>query len=147
MILDHINNNEKYLALNPNFKLGFDFIRLFDASNFKEGRNEILGDEVFALVANLRDYDVNTKLEVHNKYIDIQYIVFGTDNMGWKNRLDCKLPENEFDVEKDYQFYLDKPTTTFFVKENHFTIFFPNDAHAPLLGKKNMLKIVVKIKL
>lgn len=146
MILDHINNSKKYQPLHPHFKLGFDFIRSFDSSNFTEGKNEILGDEVFALVANLQQFEPNTKLEVHNNYIDIQYIVSGTDKMGWKNRLNCQLPESEFNTEKDYQFYLDNPTTTFLVKENHFTIFFPNDAHAPLMDKENMLKIVVKIK-
>lgn len=147
MILDHINNYENYLALNANFKLGFDFIRSFDVSNFKEGRNEIKGDEVFALVANLQAFEKNTKLEVHNKYIDIQYLVKESDKMGWKNRKDCKIPENEFDAEKDYQFFLDNPTTSFLVEQNHFTIFYPNDAHAPLMNMENMLKIVVKIKL
>ncbi|PKP40555.1 MAG: YhcH/YjgK/YiaL family protein [Bacteroidetes bacterium HGW-Bacteroidetes-12] len=146
MILDHINNYKKYQPLHPNFKLGFDFIKNFNPSNYKEGKNEILGDEVFALVANLQEFEANTKLEIHNKYIDIQFIVSGADKMGWKNRLDCNFPENEFDAEKDYQFYLDKPTTTFLVKENHFTIFFPNDAHAPLMNTENMLKIVIKIK-
>jgi biofilm protein TabA len=147
MILDHIENFEKYLPLHPHFKLGFDFIRSFNTINFKEGKNEILGDDVFALVANLQEFDVNTKLEVHNKYIDIQYIVSGSDNMGWKNRVDCILPENEFDTEKDYQFYTDTPSTEFLVKENQFTIFYPTDAHAPLMKNNPLLKIVVKVKL
>ena len=147
MILDHINNSDKYQQLHPYFKLGFDFIRSFNPNHFKEGKNEILGDKVFALVANIQEFETNTKLEIHNQYIDIHYIVVGADKMGWKNRLDCKKPENEFDNAKDYQFYLDTPTTSFLVEENHFTIFYPNDAHAPLMNKENMLKIVVKIKL
>ena len=145
MILDHINNSDKYQQLHPYFKLGFDFIRSFNPNHFKEGKNEILGDKVFALVANIQEFETNTKLEIHNQYIDIHYIVVGADKMGWKNRLDCKKPENEFDTQKDYQFYLDTPTTSFLVEENHFTIFYPNDAHAPLMNKENMLKIVVKI--
>lgn len=147
MILDHIDNSEFYLALNPNFRLGFDFIRSFNPLSFKEGRNEIKGDEVFALVTNLQEFEANTKLEVHKKYIDIQYIVSGTDKMGWKNRKNCNIPENKFDIEKDYQFYLDKPTTLYLVEQNHFTIFYPNDAHAPLMDNKPLLKIVVKVKL
>jgi biofilm protein TabA len=147
MILDHIDNSEFYLTLNPNFRLGFDFIRSFNPLSFKEGKNEIMGDEIFALVFNLNDFEPNTKLEVHNKYIDIQYIVSGTDNMGWKNRLDCIKPENEFDSAKDYQFFTDTPSTEFLVKENQFTIFYPTDAHAPLLNNHPLLKIVIKVKL
>lgn len=147
MILDHINNYKNYLPLHPHFKLGFDFIHSFNPKNFKEGKNGILGDNVFALVANLQEFEANTKLEVHNQYIDIQYIVSGVDYMGWKNRLDCIKPENEFDSAKDYQFFTDTPSTEFLVNENQFTIFYPTDAHAPLIKNSPLLKIVVKVKL
>lgn len=146
MILDHIVNNNIYQKLHSNFKLGFDFINSFDASNFKEGKNEILGDDVFALVFNLTHFEPNTKLEAHNKYIDIQFVLKGAEQMGWKNRLDCTQPENNFNHEKDVQFFLDQPTHHFLLKEKHFTIFFPHDAHAPLLNNDPLLKIVIKVK-
>jgi biofilm protein TabA len=146
MILDHINNCNRYLQLHPHFKLGFDFIQSFNKSNFKEGRNEILDDDVFALVFNLNNFEPNTKLEAHNNYVDIQFVLSGTERMGWKNRLDCNSTETNFNTEKDVQFFNDQPTHFFLVQQQHFTIFFPNDAHAPLLNKDPLLKIVIKVK-
>lgn len=146
MILDHINNAESYLKLHQNFKLGFDFINSFDASYFKEGKHEILGDDVFALVFNLTNFEPNTKLEAHNNYIDIQFVLKGNEKMGWKNRLDCTKPESNFNQEKDVQFFLDQSTHHFLLKEKHFTIFFPHDTHAPLLNNDPLLKIVIKVK-
>lgn len=146
MILDDIGNAETYFKLHQNFKVGFDFINSFDASNFKEGKNEIIGDDVFALVFKLTNFEPNTKLEAHNNYIDIQFVLKGEEQMGWKNRLACTQPENKFDLEKDVQFYKDQPSHFFFVKQNHFTIFYPNDAHAPLLNKNPLFKIVIKVR-
>ena len=146
MILDCISNSDFYNELHPFFKKGFDFIKTFNPNNYIEGKNEISGDDIFAIVAHLKNFEVNNKLEVHNKYIDIQYVVKGCDKIGWKNRQECKLPENEFDKEKDYQFYLDKSTSVFDVKKEEFVIFYPNDAHAPLMNNEELLKIVIKIK-
>ncbi|CAG0952766.1 MAG: YhcH/YjgK/YiaL family protein [Bacteroidetes bacterium] len=147
MILDHIHNSNKYYSLHPLFKKGFDFINSFDVNNYKEGRNEILGDDVFALVFNLNTFEPNKKLEIHNTYIDIQFLVKGTDQMGWKERSLCSKPEGDFSVEKDVQFFTDTPKNTFDVEENHFVIFYPTDAHAPLMQNIPCLKIVIKVKI
>ncbi|NUM49590.1 MAG: YhcH/YjgK/YiaL family protein [Flavobacteriales bacterium] len=146
MILDHIHNSSTYNSLHPLFKKGFDFIHSFDINNYKEGRNEILGDEIFALVFNLNNLEPNTKLEVHNTYIDIQFLVKGTDQMGWRERSLCTKPEGNFNAEKDVQFFTDVPENTFDVAENHFVIFYPTDAHAPLMQNKPCVKIVIKVK-
>jgi YhcH/YjgK/YiaL family protein len=146
MILDHINNCECYLPLHPHFKLGFDFIRSFNINNFKEGKNEILGNEVFALVFDLKNFEPNSKLEAHNNYIDIQFVLSGVEKMGWKNRLDCNIPEDNFNTEKDVQFFQDQPSHFFIVQQNHFALFYPNDAHAPLLDNNALFKIVIKVK-
>lgn len=146
MILDHINNCEHYFSFHPNFKLGFDFIKSFKPSNIKEGKIEILGDEVFALVFNLHNFEPNTKLEAHNKYIDIQFVLTGEEKMGWKYRLECNKPEDNFNSEKDVQFFQDQPTHFFLVQQHHFVIFYPNDAHAPLLNNDPLFKIVIKVK-
>jgi len=147
MILDKIKNCELYLPLNSKFKLAFDFLKTFNPKSFKEGRNEISGDDAFAIVMNLVDHDLNEKLEVHNEYIDIQYVFSGEDLIGWKSRGECKLPEDVFQVEDDYQLFLDEPIAKFQVNSGDFVVFYPNDAHRPLMNKAPVLKIVVKVRL
>lgn len=146
MIIDRIDNCNKYFALNSKFKKGFEFIQSFDPQNYIEGKNEISGDDIFAVVANISDNEPNEKLEIHNEYIDIQYVVTGLDLIGWKNRKDCKLYENEFNLEKDYQFLLDKPTTKIELNVGEFAIFYPEDAHSPLMSTYPVLKIIIKIR-
>jgi len=52
---------------------------------------------------------------------------------------------SEFDNEKDLRFFDDEPETWVSMPPNTFTIFFPQDAHAPLGGKGDLHKIIVKI--
>lgn len=146
MIIDNINNSDCYTALHPNLKLGFDFIHSFNPSKFEDGKHSIKGEEVFAIISKLNDFKPNDKLEVHNQYIDLQFIVNGSDYIGWKERAKCSLNEGLFNDEHDYLLYSDKPEFSFTLNKNCFAIFFPNDAHAPLMKNNNMLKIVVKIK-
>ena len=85
-------------------------------------------------------------LETHEKYIDIQLVLAGTDNMGWKPKLLCKNPAGEFDPEKDVQFFKDNPDSWLETKSGAFAIFFPEDAHMPLIASGMLHKVVVKVK-
>ena len=49
-------------------------------------------------------------------------------------------------TEKDVMFYDDEPSTYFTLDEGEIGIFFPQDAHAPLVGDGRVKKAVVKVK-
>ncbi len=84
MILDSLNNAEKYYNLHKEFKTAFEFLNQFDINSLETGEIKI-NDNVFAIVAqeNSRKED-DAYLEAHRQYIDIQYIISGDEYMGWE---------------------------------------------------------------
>ena len=146
MILDRLEQIERYRALHHRFFKAFAFLRQAGLASLPLGRQEIDGDRVFAMVckdpARTRD---EAKLEAHRKYIDIQVVLAGTDEMGWKSRAQCEKPDGEYDAEKDVEFFTDRPDAWASVGPGAFAIFFPDDAHAPLVGTGELHKIVVKV--
>ena len=84
-------------------------------------------------------------LEVHRKYIDIQLILDGTDEMGWESIQKCVNPADEYNTENDIQFFKDSPSNWLTVKKGMFAIFFPDDAHLPLIGNSMIHKAVAKV--
>jgi YhcH/YjgK/YiaL family protein len=83
-------------------------------------------------------------LECHRRYIDIQYVLEGIDEMGWKARTDCHAPVSEYSDERDIQFFHDTPTTWIATPPHSFCIFFPEDAHAPLVSETLVRKVIFK---
>lgn len=52
MILDSLQNKERYVSLHPRFKAVFDFIDTHDVAALPCGRHEIDGDNIFVNVGN-----------------------------------------------------------------------------------------------
>ena len=110
MILDVLENAHRYLALNKGFAKAIEFLLRPDLKELPVGKYEIDGDRVYATVSK----DAGRKkedalLETHEKYIDIQLVLAGTDDMGWKPRSLCKQPAGEYDQKRDMQFFADEP--------------------------------------
>ena len=89
----------------------------------------------------------NALAEAHRKYLDIQYIVEGSEIMGWAP-LEEMTPAGDFNDEKD----VGKYTGTFqFVNIPAGTCYvvYPEDGHMPgvhLDAPTNYTKLVVKLK-
>lgn len=146
MILDVLENADRYVALNKGFAKAIEFLKRPDLKDLPVERYEIDGDRVYAMVSKGPGRKKeDALLETHEKYIDIQCVLAGTDTMGWKPASSCKIPSTEYDTEKDIQFFKDDPDTFFATKSGAFTIFFPEDAHMPLISSESIHKIVVKI--
>ncbi len=87
------------------------------------------------------------KLEVHNDYIDIQMLVTGKcESFGWSERCNLKQPQGEFNPEKDIQFFDDVPQTYYTLCPGQFTVLFPEDGHAPMVGEGIVRKIIFKVR-
>ena len=149
MILDNIQNCKKYEGLNKNFQKAFDFLKREDLDSLALGNYEINGEEVFAMVQEYETKDLeNAKYEAHKKYIDIQYMLRGAENMGYSSidKLKISTPYNE---EKDCMF-LEGETKLIKIDTKDFFVLFPEDAHMPgmLINEKNKVKkVVVKVRL
>ncbi|GHU88053.1 beta-D-galactosidase [Bacteroidia bacterium] len=146
MIIDSLENSALYEQINPHFKQAFDYIKSLDFSKVEPDK-VILKDD--ALIVNINESKLklssDAKLEVHNKYIDIQVPLSCEESFGWKRRSECKDITSPFNSEKDIEFYGDIPTTYFTLYPGEFVVFFPEDAHAPCVGEGNIKKIIVKV--
>ena len=147
MILASLRNKETYYPLCPRFEKAFEWLERTDIANLAVGRHTIDGDDIFVNVSEL-DLRPRTEaaLEVHDAYIDIQIVVGGEEEFGWSRRENLTTPRGEFDATKDIQFWQDTPEMFYTVREGEFTILMPEDAHAPMLGKGRVKKLIIKVR-
>jgi YhcH/YjgK/YiaL family protein len=145
MIIDRLESAERYAGSHPGFRAAFDFLRRSDLASAAEGRTDIDGDRVYALVMDAAGKGRDAaKLETHRRYVDVQYVVAGCDVMGWRSAAD-PLQGEGYDAAKDIEFHRARPVCWFDVPQGHFAVFFPSDAHAPLACAAKVRKVVVKI--
>jgi len=149
MILDKLENADLYSCISENLKKGFDFLKNTDLSNLEVGRYEIDGKNVFALGS---EYDSKAhqdcRLEAHQAYADIQYIVSGREAIGFAP-LNGQTIISEYNPDKDIVFFSGE-TTQLTVEAGMFAVFFPQDVHRPCMqisDPEKVKKVVVKVKL
>lgn len=147
MILDTLQNAPAYEILNPRFPLAFSRLRqLAVRGDLPEGRIDIQGDDIFALVVKGSGKPKDdARTETHRRYIDIQYTADGVDLIGWIPASEC-VSALGYDDQKDLEFYRDRPADWLAVKQGKFAVFFPADAHAPMANTgQPITKIVIKV--
>ena len=105
------------------------------------------GKNLYFFLSSYPTREENLTPEAHRKYIDIQYMITGSECMG-VGQLDTMTEEVEANPAKDIWFY-HGPMDTITVKEGMFAVFFPNDAHAPCIspadGPNDVRKCVFKV--
>ncbi len=146
MILDQLNNGMRYAATHPRFAEAFHFLQHANWEQVIDGKIEIDGDQLFILVATTMGRGrPDSPLEFHQRYIDIQFVIEGADEIGWRPLSKCEPDYGRFSTERDIGFTPETPSVWLPVHAGQFAIFFPDDAHAPLAGKGRQRKAVVKV--
>lgn len=146
LIADRLENAEKYFSLSPAFERAFAFLRQNDLADLPQGRHDIDGDRLYCIISAAPGKGRSgARLEIHQKYIDIQYVIAGADAMGWTPLATCALPDGPFDVDKDIAFFKDEPQIWADISAGAFAIFFPDDAHAPMGGDGMIHKAIIKV--
>lgn len=149
MIADVLKNRQIYAAISSRIKTALEYISNTDFSALDPGRYELDGANLFVLV---QVYDSlprkQGKWECHRKYIDIQYIADGVEQIGCNN-IDKMKVTTEYNPEKDVAFLGGEGDYITFTKGS-YGIFFPEDAHQPKIAPNDISgkvkKVVVKIK-
>lgn len=130
------------------WKQAFTFLQETNLKSLPEGKQELEGENLFIAVSEYRSKDKSdTKYEAHKKYIDIQYVISGVEQMGLASldKVDITEPYNE---EKDLLFYDFEGGEYLRADPTNFFIFFPEDVHRPgIKTGKNVpvKKLVVKL--
>ncbi len=126
-----------------------EFLRLRGINELPDGRIEIDGDRVFAIVQRYETVKASEpKFEYHRKYIDVQYLVSGEEIIGWtpSDRLTVTEP---YSAEKDIAFGTTaRKWTPVYIQAGWAAVFWPEDGHAPRLAAGSpspVMKIVVKV--
>jgi YhcH/YjgK/YiaL family protein len=115
-------------------------------------RIEIDGSRIYAFLGSSQTSLVSdARLEVHQKYLDVQYMYEGEMLVGLDDlaSVDIESSETGYISERDVTFYkMSKTVQTITLPEGWLAVLFPEDAHSPRLsiGEPQTIKtIVIKV--
>lgn len=149
MILDKFENAGLYEGISENLKKGFDFLKNTDLLNAAAGKYEIDGTNVYAMVSEYESKaHQDCRLEAHQVYADIQFIVSGKEAIGYAPLKNQEIT-TEYNSEKDIVFFAGE-TVQLIMEPGMFAVFYPQDVHRPCMqinGPEKVKKVVVKVKI
>ena len=149
MVVDRIENLGMYYALLDCLPQVRQFLMDFEKEPLPDGKHVIDGERLFALIQGYETKSPEGKLpEAHRKYIDLQVVVDGRENIGWAPLAELKEETEEFSKGGDIGFYSGKIQIQVTLNKGYFALLYPEDAHMPCLrvdGPENVRKIVFKI--
>lgn len=147
MVTDRLANAGLYRSLSPRIAAALDYVAATDFSKIEDGRYVLDDDRLFALVQRYTSKPLNEgKWEAHRKYIDLQMVVQGVEQIGYVS-ID-QLEAQPYNAEKDVIWLSGTAGQRFTLPSGHFTLLWPGDAHMPGLvadAPSDVLKVVVKI--
>ena len=149
MIIDTLSEASSSRLLGSRFAASFDWLGTFD-QELPDGRYEIQGDDVYALVQSYETVPSSEKkYEAHRIYADIQYVAAGVETIHYAPTA-ALTATTDYDPAKDYQLYADPVAATpLHLPPGSFAIFLPHDGHKPgcLNGSScRVKKVVVKVR-
>jgi biofilm protein TabA len=149
MIVSDLKHIEQQVPMTPGLKKALDFLRRQDVRGLPEGKAEIEGDRVYAVIQRYATIKTEApKFEFHRKYIDVQFIASGEETIGWTPAESMTITE-AYDADKDICFGTATGTwTRVRLRAGQLAVLRPEDGHAPKLASaspSSVMKIVVKI--
>jgi YhcH/YjgK/YiaL family protein len=149
MILDDLQYAANYHVLGPRFARAFDYLRTTDFSKLADGKYEVEGSDVFAMVQSYQTKAPDQgKWEAHRKYADIQCVITGSERIGVAPIHTMVVTEN-YEADRDAAFFSGAGQFVT-VRASQFAIFLPHDVHMPSLmldRAEGVKKVVMKVRL
>ncbi|MBK7713317.1 MAG: YhcH/YjgK/YiaL family protein [Bacteroidales bacterium] len=129
----------------------FAFLKDNDLAKLEVKRYDIDGDNLYASVSeSMTKNEEDSRFEAHHKYIDIQHVINGAEQMSITPLSDKKEELVPYDPAKDVEFMTVNATSSYEATPDNFFIFFPSDIHRPSvkIGENKLVrKVVVKVKI
>lgn len=148
MIIADLSAACRYYALHPRMKELMEYILHHDFNGQEAGRITLDSGSLFI---NLDEVELKTKdrqrLEFHKRYIDVQVPLLKEETMGWTPMSRLGIPDIAYHPDTDCGFYTQEAKEYFKVRPGQFVLFFPEDAHAPVIGEGRQRKLVGKIRI
>jgi YhcH/YjgK/YiaL family protein len=153
MIVDTLANRHLYTQLSPRLAIALAHLADTDFSQLEVGNYPLEGKDIFVIV---NDYETKPKeiepFEVHQQYIDVQYVVSGEEEFGYlplANQIPSKPYFDKHDY-AEYDYEANKDDAAFIpLKAGMFALFFPSDIHMPGTSAtpQKVRKVVIKVRL
>jgi biofilm protein TabA len=150
MIVTDLKHIDRQVSMTPAMRRAIDFLRRPDIHQLADGRVEIDGDRVFAVVQRYETLATGgPKFEYHRKYMDVQCVVSGQEIIGWAP-VELMTAAGAYDADKDICFgtVAAEKWTPVKLREGQVAVLWPEDGHAPRLAAgaaSPVMKIVVKV--
>ncbi|MCR5077824.1 MAG: YhcH/YjgK/YiaL family protein [Prevotella sp.] len=148
MIIADLNSCSRYYGLHPRMKEAMEYILHHDFTHDEPGHIPLDGDNLFI---NLDEVELKPKdrqrLEFHQRYIDVQVPLLLEETMGWTPMAALGTPDIAYDALRDCGFYSQPARNYLKVSPGQFAVFFPEDAHAPIIGEGRQRKLVAKVRI
>ena len=150
MILDALDRLNVFLPLLPGLQPALSFLQRDDLKALPDGRYELDGDRVYALLQSYRTTSAEGgRLEAHRRYIDLQCLLAGRERCGYAALTGGLRPVKDYDPENDCAFFAG--TCDFFtLTPTNFALFWPQDTHMPGRhfgkGPEDVRKVVIKLR-
>lgn len=144
MIIDKMDNILLYKSMVPNLEVGLNAIKQLEV--FEEGKYSFEGGFYMIQKGETKSLEEGT-FEAHRKYIDIQIVVDGSEEIAWADIKDLTTVI-EYDDTKDAERFEGDKSHNILVSKDMFYIAFPHDAHRATghtKEKHSYTKIVMKL--
>jgi biofilm protein TabA len=146
MILDTLDRIDLYSNMHPRMREAFDQLKRPDLATLPLGRNTIKPYLHVDVVKGEMFPRENSKVEVHNRYIDIHVPLTGWEMIGWLDKGRCTklirtIPEKDAEL---YEFMCESWNE---LRPGYFALYFTGEGHAPMVGQGTIHKVVVKVAL
>lgn len=148
MILDRLSHASVYSSLHPAFPAAFAFLARPDLSTLPDGRLDLDGARLYALVQTYATQPVaGGCLECHRRYLDIQFLLSGEEAIGYAPLEAAGRVVTAYDADRDIAF-LDGAASLITLRAGDFAVLYPHDAHLPgrcIQQPAVVRKVVVKV--
>lgn len=138
-------------AYSETIQKAIDYLKSNDFTTFEEGKYEIEGKDLFAMVMDKTTEPKEKRApEAHVKYIDVQHVVSGREVIGFAKKSEDLVVKEDMLEEKDLIKYTNEvpDEVDLVLMPGDFGIFFPEDIHRPQCafdGPEAVRKVVMKI--
>ena len=146
MVVDTMENLEKYVSLNPLFEEVVKFVKEHDLMTLEVGKHPIKGDDLFLNIAVAKGKtDEEAVFETLRRMLDIQIPLDAPEAYGYIPLSD--LPEAEYYDAKDVTKYPGVVSPTLVnCKPGDYAMFWPHDGHKPCVGSGEIRKAIFKVR-
>lgn len=135
------------LLKNKYYLEALEFIAAGKLEGLEPGKHVIDGENLYVNVVEIELKKLeDARLEVHDKYIDIQIPLSGAESYGVMPRSACGKVSIPYNPDKDVMFFEGVATELVSAQPGGILVFTPDIAHAPGVGEGKLRKAIFKVK-